>query len=96
MICWKCKKEINIESVFRSTECPLCHADLHSCKGCKFYSIGSHNDCKETSADFISDKDKANFCDYFSPKTDIKNDGSSANSSDKAQAAKDAFNALFG
>ena len=37
----------------RSTECPLCHADLHSCKGCKFYAPGNHYDCKETVDDII-------------------------------------------
>lgn len=47
MICWKCKKEILVENVTRNTECPLCGCDLHSCKGCRFYSAGSHYDCKE-------------------------------------------------
>lgn len=92
MICWKCKKEIDVQSVFRTSECPLCHADLHACKGCKFYSSGSHNDCKETSAEFVSDKEKSNFCDYFS--ASLKIEGTANN--DKAAAAKNAFNALFG
>ncbi len=93
MICWKCKKEISVENIYRTTECPECHADLHSCKGCKFYSSGSHNDCKETSAEFVSDKEKSNFCDYFSKNTD---GGAGKSSDEKAAAAKDAFNALFG
>lgn len=92
MICWKCKKEIDVQSVFRTSECPLCHADLHTCKGCKFYSSGSHNDCKETSDEFVSDKEKSNFCDYFSVSSKIE----IASSNDKAAAAKNAFNALFG
>ena len=94
MICWKCKKEINVESVQRSTECPLCHADLHSCKGCKFYAPGNHYDCKENVDSPISDKERANFCDFFMKKTDIFGSGSSGE--DKAAAAKNAFNALFG
>jgi len=93
MICWKCKKEISIESVYRTTECPECHADLHCCKGCKFYAPGNHYDCKESVDSLVSDKEKANFCDFYS-----KGDGGSAgsSSSDKAAAARDAFNALFG
>lgn len=91
MICWKCGKEINITGVFRDTECPLCKADLHSCKGCKFFSKGSHFDCRETVEDLVSDKERANFCEYFSANNQIKTDVQK-NQSD----AKDAFNALFG
>lgn len=91
MICWKCKKEINVE-IFRTTECPLCHAQLHVCKGCKFYAPGSHYDCRETVDDIVSDKERSNFCDSFS----YGENSSPSGSSDKAKAAKDAFNALFG
>ena len=99
MICWKCKKEINVTEVHRSSECPLCKADLRCCKACKFYSPGSHYDCKETVDDNITDKEKSNFCDYFSAKMDFTvGSGASASGGmdDKAKAAKDAFNALFG
>ena len=65
MICWKCGKENNIDSVFRNTECSSCHADLHCCKGCKFYAPGSHYDCRESVDSLVSDKEKANFCDFF-------------------------------
>lgn len=91
MICWKCKKEITLDSVFRTSECPLCAADLHACKGCKFYSTGSHNDCRESSAEYVSDKEKANFCDYFKVADPI-----ASGSASKADDAKKAFNALFG
>lgn len=91
MICWKCKKEITLDSVFRTSECPLCAADLHACKGCKFYSTGSHNDCRESSAEYVSDKEKANFCDYFKAADSI-----ASGSASKADDAKKAFNALFG
>lgn len=91
MICWKCRKEISISSVTRESECPFCGCDLKTCKGCKFYSKDSHFECKESVSDPISDKERRNFCEYFSACTTFisKND-------DKAKAAKDAFNALFG
>ena len=114
MICWKCKKEISLEKVSRSDECPLCHADLHVCKACDFYESGAHNDCRETSADMVTEKERANFCDYFrykdSPGTLRQAQEPSANDSaramfgldpdissgkSKADAARDAFNALF-
>ena len=105
MICWKCRKEIAIEKPVRGDECPLCHADLHVCKACDFYENGAHNDCRESSADMVTDKERANFCDYFRPSkrllsgagaersrsTEAINTGKS-----KADAARDAFNALFG
>lgn len=96
MICWKCHKEINIEKTLRSDECPSCHADLHVCKGCEFYESGAHNDCRETSAEFISDKERGNFCDYFRVNSKVAARGENASGKSKADAAKDAFNALFG
>lgn len=95
MICWKCKKEIDVAQIYRTTECPLCHADLHSCKGCKFYAPGSHYDCKETVDSVVSDKERANFCDFFAA-ADIKAGAGGDAAKAKSDAARDAFNALFG
>ena len=91
MICWKCRKEINIEKPVRGDECPMCHADLHVCRACEFYESGAHNDCRESSADMVTDKERSNFCDYFRSAKSIT--GKPGN--DKAAAARDAFNALF-
>ena len=102
MICWKCKKEISIEKPVRSDECPLCHADLHVCKACEFYESGAHNDCRESSAEFVTDKERSNFCDYFRVRKDYEGalrqaqGPQGAQSDDKAAAARNAFNALFG
>lgn len=93
MICWKCKKETGIENVSRNTECPLCKADLHVCKACKFYSPGSHYDCHESVEDPVSDKERSNFCDFFKYGTFKAGE---ENTSSKSDAARDAFNALFG
>ena len=64
-MCWKCGNNTNSIQIFRTTTCPSCGSDLHSCYNCKFYSSGSHYDCKETNADLVTDKERANFCDYF-------------------------------
>ena len=95
MICWKCHKETNIEKPLRSDECPNCHADLHVCKACEFYESGAHNDCRETSAEFVNDKERGNFCDYFRPRVSLGLDPNSSSGKSKADAARDAFNALF-
>ena len=91
-MCWKCGNNTNSIQIFRTTTCPSCGSDLHSCYNCKFYSSGSHYDCKETNADLVTDKERANFCDYFSPMQFF----SPSDKLDKAQKAKDAFNSLFG
>ena len=56
-MCWKCGKEIDVSvKIYRDSECE-CGADLHCCKNCKFYSQGSHYDCKESIEDFVSEKE---------------------------------------
>ena len=102
MICWKCKKEISVETIGRSDCCPLCTADLHVCKACEFYESGAHNDCRESSAEFVNDKERSNFCDYFRIKNALRQaqgpQGAQGpqDGGDKAAAARNAFNALFG
>ncbi len=64
--CFACKKEIAPElPIGRREECPHCGADLHVCKNCQFYDVGSYNECKESSASIVREKDRSNFCDYF-------------------------------
>ncbi|MCR4743417.1 MAG: hypothetical protein K5866_11180 [Treponema sp.] len=110
MICWKCGKSFEEESVFRSSECPFCHADLHVCRACEFYENGAHNNCRESSADMVNDKERANFCDYFRVKngtemTDNNTksaaaalfclESSTTSGKSKSDQARDVFNSLF-
>lgn len=66
MHCPSCKKDVPLAGKpgFRD-ECPHCGADLHACVACHFYDTGSYNDCRETQADRVVDKEKANFCEFF-------------------------------
>ncbi len=67
-ICQACGQEVDFgERVGRRDECPHCAADLHACRQCRFYAPGYHNDCQENQAEYVSDKEKANFCGYFAP-----------------------------
>ena len=97
-MCWKCKEPIldGLE-IFRSTTCSHCGTDLHSCMNCRFYEPGSHYDCHETIDELVSDKERSNFCDYFSAKTDFApaQDGFGHQSQQKKQAARTAFDNLF-
>ncbi len=67
MQCWKCGTELrNLLLPFsRYEECSACKADLHACLACKHYDPNLSDACREDRADFVLDKDKANFCDYF-------------------------------
>ena len=68
MVCHNCGREIKlIGKVMRSDECPHCEADVHCCKNCRFFDPGKSNQCSEPEADYVRDKIKANFCDYFNP-----------------------------
>lgn len=89
--CHSCNKDLGLapeQKILRSEECPYCYASIHCCKMCKFYDPTTYNECRETSADRIVEKDKANFCDYFI----LKGSGGSGNEKEDLMAAA---NALF-
>ena len=66
--CYHCQKSIPVFGQFKITrteECPYCTWSLHCCKMCKFFDPKVYNECIESNADRVVDKEKANFCDYF-------------------------------
>lgn len=95
-MCKKCGKPLPSLRITRSSVCEFCGRDLHSCINCKFYSPGSHYDCHETVDELVKDKEKSNFCDWFSPAMiSASGNGASASCLDKAAEARNAFAALF-
>ncbi len=68
MACFSCNASIDLASGervgFRDT-CPACDADLHVCRNCAHHDPGAHNQCRESSAEWVSDRERANHCDYF-------------------------------
>ena len=69
--CWKCGAPLKeFRSPYsRYEECTVCKADLHVCRMCRDYDPQVADACREDRADFVLDKDKANFCDFFRPRT---------------------------
>lgn len=66
MKCILCEHELSLTlPVGRRDECPYCHADLHTCRQCRFFDPAVHNQCREPQTELVVDKEKANFCDYF-------------------------------
>lgn len=96
-MCKKCGKPILKTEIYRSSTCDDCGADLHSCVNCKFYAPGSHYDCHESVEELVKDKERANFCDYFSVNKKFSADGScgTVGGRDKSAEARAAFAALF-
>lgn len=68
--CWHCGADIGeFRSPYsRYEECQACNADLHVCLMCRSYDDSMSDACREDRADFVLDKDRANFCDYFKPR----------------------------
>ncbi len=94
MDCWKCGRTLDFSGarkVSRNESCDHCDSDLHVCKNCRFHDPTYHNECRETQAEWVSDKERANFCDYFEP----SQSGARTCRGSSAQNARTAFDQLF-
>jgi len=65
--CGHCGAELSIvaNQVGRSDVCPRCEEDLRACRNCRHFDPSVAKQCKEPFAEVPSDKDRANFCEYF-------------------------------
>lgn len=92
--CWNCGAELValILPMSRREECPACSADQHVCMLCCHYDPAIANACREDRAEQVTDKTRANFCDYFEPQAGaFKASATGREAEAKAQLA-----ALFG
>lgn len=71
LVCWKCGASLAALSLplMRLDICKICNAELHVCKLCEFYDLSKAKHCREPIAEEVRDKERANFCDYFKPRT---------------------------
>ena len=94
LVCWKCGTSIGDEPLplSRTAECRACRAQLHVCLMCEFYDTRVAKSCRETVAEDVRDKERANFCGYFQPRK--KQAFSSEKNGGKDHRA--ALDALFG
>ncbi len=70
IVCWQCGQTL-VDLIFpvsRREECAACGADQHVCKMCRFYDANIAHQCSEERAEEITDKESANFCDFFEPR----------------------------
>jgi hypothetical protein len=68
--CFACGAGIRLASGERvgfRDSCEACRADLHVCRNCRHHDPAAYNECREPSAERVSDRERANRCDYFAP-----------------------------
>lgn len=72
VVCFSCRhsNELIDNKVGFRDDCEKCGQDLHVCKNCRFYDPGAYNECRESSADIVREKERANYCDYFQPNSE--------------------------
>ena len=94
-ICHACGAEIqSSEKILRTDECRQCGRDLRCCRNCRHYQPSAHNQCLEPVAEWVAEKEKANFCDYFSFAD--KTTGSPPRSGDSSEkTAREKWEKLF-
>jgi len=73
-------------------ECPACGADLHVCRMCEFYDRSVAKSCREPVAEEVTDKERAQFCDYFRAQTGVL----AAGGVSEAERARSQLEAMFG
>jgi hypothetical protein len=96
MVCHNCGREIKVVGkVLRTDECPHCDADVHCCKNCRHFDPGKNNQCSETQAEYVREKDRANFCDYFEPNNRVPLTSRGGSQISNRDDVRKAFDNLF-
>lgn len=94
--CWNCDTDIGEARVVRREEtCERCASWVHCCKNCRFWN-GVARTCDEPAAEWVHDRERANFCDYFAlPARDEGRGASEGGAGEPSQDAREAFERLF-
>jgi hypothetical protein len=96
MVCHNCGREIKVVGkVLRTDECPHCDADVHCCKNCRHFDPGKNNQCSESQAEYVREKDRANFCDYFEPNNRVPLTSRGGSQISNRDDVRKAFDNLF-
>ena len=74
----------------RRDECPGCQRDARVCLNCQFYDVQAYRQCREPQAEWVQEKDRGNFCGYFSAAS------SRQGRQDAATPARQKLDQLFG
>ena len=91
--CYSCGASLAAMSLplSRQDECPECTVYLHVCRMCKNFDAAVPRQCLEDGAEDVTEKDRVNFCDWFSPSESAFDVGKKS----QADAARQSLDALF-
>jgi hypothetical protein len=95
--CHHCGRELALlDELQRTDSCPFCYSDLKCCLNCRFFDPSASNQCREPQAEWVPEKAKANFCEFFDFRevSSIGRPGFGGAQSEKDQA-KARFDSLF-
>lgn len=86
--CYRCGASLEALSLplSRRDQCPDCSADLHVCSLCVHFDRSVPRQCREDGAEDVTEKERANFCDWFKPSSSAF-DPHRKSESDAAQSA---------
>jgi hypothetical protein len=95
--CHRCGSELRLASaIARTDSCPHCHSDLKCCLNCRLHDPGANNQCREPQAEWQTDKEKANFCEFFEfRETSALGQPGMGGGESGPDRARSAFDALF-
>ena len=67
--CWNCGQNLDElpRPITRHNSCPECFHELHCCRMCREYAPNDTIQCRDERADPPTNKENANFCDFFRP-----------------------------
>ncbi len=88
--CYFCGHESD-GKVYRTSLCSNCGKELKICLNCLHYDTTAADQCREPQAERVVEKDRANFCDFFSP----SGAGSDNSALKKKEEAKKKLEDLF-
>jgi len=92
MQCFACAAEIKLaagERIGFRDSCEGCGVDLHVCRNCAHHDPSAYNECRESSAERVADRDRGNRCDYFRPAPSTATAGRAGDPTAKALADLD-------
>lgn len=68
--CWSCGHTWDFSPPLeRADSCQGCRRDAKCCLNCRFYDRQTNQECSESQAELVKDKEKSNFCDWFAARS---------------------------
>ena len=89
--CWHCGRPLEKADYGRENSCLGCGKATRVCRNCRRYAHGRPNDCEEPMAERVTDKQRANFCDWFDPSPEPVAEEAKGSASDLLEAAESLF-----